>query len=320
MPGREQELMVRVATMYYLEDLSQQEIGQRLSLSRQKVQRLLARSRDLGIVEIRILDDGRSRRPLEQKLEQRLGLIEARVVSSDPSVMRTQMARIAADTMVSRAKDDMVIGVSWGTTLSGMLPFLETTKKPLRNVRVVQLNGGLARTAIPTGAGYLLEALAGALHGTAVHLPTPAIVDTAEICAALLADSQVRDILELGQRSQMAVFSIGVPGSDSVLVRSGYFDSAYMAQLCQEHLGVGDICSRFFRIDGSLADAALDARTIGIELHRLKDIPVRIAVAGGPEKRQGLLGAARGRYFNCLVTDELTAQWLLEQLTVQEVS
>ncbi len=36
-----------------------------------------------------------------------------------------------------------------------------------------------------------------------------------------------------------------------------------------------------------------------------------IAVAGGPDKREAILGAMRGRYANVLITDEETAAALL---------
>ena len=36
-----------------------------------------------------------------------------------------------------------------------------------------------------------------------------------------------------------------------------------------------------------------------------------IAVAGGPDKREAILGAMRGRFANVLVTDEDTAEALL---------
>ena len=49
-------LLTRVAWLYYVEQLNQQEIADRLRLSRVKVTRLLQRARDEHIVEVRIAD------------------------------------------------------------------------------------------------------------------------------------------------------------------------------------------------------------------------------------------------------------------------
>ncbi len=50
------QIMTRVARMYYENNLTQEDIAQRLSLSRQKVSRLLIEARVQGIVRITIYD------------------------------------------------------------------------------------------------------------------------------------------------------------------------------------------------------------------------------------------------------------------------
>jgi len=52
----EAQLMVQVARMYYENDLNQEDVAQRLNLSRQKVSRLLIEARTHGIVRITIYD------------------------------------------------------------------------------------------------------------------------------------------------------------------------------------------------------------------------------------------------------------------------
>ena len=52
--GFEYELITRIATLYYLEELTQEKIAQNLNLSRVKVGRLLKKARQEGIVEINV--------------------------------------------------------------------------------------------------------------------------------------------------------------------------------------------------------------------------------------------------------------------------
>ena len=80
-----------------------------------------------------------------------------------------------------------------------------------------------------------------------------------------------------------------------------------------EQGAVGDICSRFFDINGNIVDEDLDNRTIGIELQKFKEKKYSIAIAGGKERIDGILGAIRGGYTNILITDEIAARQVLAQ-------
>ena len=50
----EKSLLARVAWLYYIQGLTQEQVGARLQFSRTKITRLLAHARDEGIVEINI--------------------------------------------------------------------------------------------------------------------------------------------------------------------------------------------------------------------------------------------------------------------------
>src|SRR5512142_3141540 len=77
-----QRLLIRVAQLYYLDELTQAGIAQRLRLSRPKVQRLLQEARELGIVQIAIRPITGIFADLERALEERFGLREALVVET----------------------------------------------------------------------------------------------------------------------------------------------------------------------------------------------------------------------------------------------
>ena len=50
----EEKILTKIAYYYYKQELTQSEIAQRLHMSRQRVNRLLKKSRELGIVDINI--------------------------------------------------------------------------------------------------------------------------------------------------------------------------------------------------------------------------------------------------------------------------
>ena len=63
------ELLARVASQYYLQDRTQAEIAIDFGLSRQKVQRLIRRAREQGIVEIHVHSAPVLHIELENKLQ-----------------------------------------------------------------------------------------------------------------------------------------------------------------------------------------------------------------------------------------------------------
>ena len=53
-----QELLHKVAKLYYIEDLKQESIARRLKISRYKVSRVLKRAKDKGMIRIEVVGPG----------------------------------------------------------------------------------------------------------------------------------------------------------------------------------------------------------------------------------------------------------------------
>ena len=64
------QLSIRVAWLYYLENLTQAEIGERLGLTRARVNRMLAEARESGLVRISLNSSLAECVALEQALKQ----------------------------------------------------------------------------------------------------------------------------------------------------------------------------------------------------------------------------------------------------------
>ena len=58
-------------------------------------------------------------------------------------------------------------------------------------------------------------------------------------------------------------------------------------------------------------------RVIGIDLQQLRRVPRAIGVAGGSRKTAAIRAALLGGWINCLITDRLTAQRLLDRGSAQ---
>ena len=78
-------LIFKCCKLYYEEQIGQQQIADRLGISRVSVSRMLAAGKEMGIVLIQVISpDNLAYSQLEQKLERLFGLKEAVVVENSP--------------------------------------------------------------------------------------------------------------------------------------------------------------------------------------------------------------------------------------------
>ena len=76
---------------------------------------------------------------------------------------------------------------------------------------------------------------------------------------------------------------------------------------------VGDLLGRFFDQDGKVVDCEFNDRVLGLELEALRGRQVT-AIAGGREKLASIRGALAMGLISTLVTDEATAESLVEDM------
>ncbi|MGQ9780559.1 MAG: sugar-binding transcriptional regulator [Bacillota bacterium] len=304
--------MIRVAQLYYEENLTQQEIAEMMGLSRVTVNSLLKKARQEGIVRIQVVTDEVSREAeLEEKLKQRFGLKYAVVVScpsgSNGLILR-HLGLAGARLLQKLLKDGDTLGCSWGRTLWEVARAV----KPLgKRINVVQLNGGLGQVSDERSPNELARYLARVFGGTYYCLHAPGIVETPSIRDALLSDSSIRETLARARSVTVAACGIGSI-SDSLLVDFGYLDAQKIAFYKEQGI-VGDICLRFFDQEGRLRRTDLDERVIGLTPEELRAIPCVIGIAGGPSKHEALRGALRSGLINACVTDTESAAYVLAE-------
>ncbi|REK71319.1 sugar-binding transcriptional regulator [Paenibacillus paeoniae] len=304
--------MIDAARMYYEWNLNQEEIAQKLGVSRPTISRFLQQARDEGYVQIKIVHPSESYDALAAGLESRFGLkkaVIAPVSNYDNEVVKKYIGEAAANYLYDTVEDGDVISVTWGTTLYQVA--LQLKHKPLRDVKVVQLNGGVSHSETNTYAHEVVHLFGKAFCTMPYFIPLPALVDHKIVKQTIEMDRHISGILELGKQSKIAVVTVGAPSEDSVLIRTDYFTEEEKNIIRAN--AVGDICSRYINLAGEICSEELNQRTIGISLDELRRKERSILVAGGANKIAGIIGALKGGYANVLVTDHITARHLLER-------
>ena len=303
-------LMVNIAKLYYEHDYNQNMIAKKLNLSRPYVSKLLNEARAKGLVTIIINDPDEHESMLEKEVRDKFGLLKAIIVpNSEDSDTLDKVAVAGAKYLNSILKDSDIIGVSWGSTLyefaSNIVP-----RNDLKNIKVVQLCGGISHIAKNIFASEIPKKISEALLGTPYILPLPAIVDNKQTRDIITQDKNVAEIMKLGERANISIFTMGLFGDECALARARYISKKEVAYL-KEMGAVGDICTRIITERGEICDTDLNDRTIAIDLNALKNKEYNIGIAAGHNKVRTIYGALSGGYCNVLVTDEKTAIELL---------
>jgi lsr operon transcriptional repressor len=309
-----EELLLRAAWFYYKDELTQDEIAKRLSVSRASVGRLLDRARRVGLVTINLNAEYLSAVELSAELRRTFHLSEALVVpdrDKEPADHHALNARIGlggAHFLSTHLRAGATLGVGWGDTVSRVIA--ATNFGSLGPVHMVTLTGGVD--------GYLQTILSARGESgqdaditTASVIPAPNIASSAALAAALREEPTVQQVLKQASGVEYAVVGVGTPTTDATIVQLGYLTAAEVRTLREAGV-VGDILGQFFDGDGKVADLPMHDRRIGIELPDLKCIPRVVGVAGGLHKVHAILGALHGGFLDVLVTSEPAAIRLLE--------
>ncbi|WP_219835499.1 sugar-binding transcriptional regulator [Paenibacillus sp. R14(2021)] len=304
--------MIDAVRMYYQLDYSQQEIAKQLGVSRPTVSRFIQQAKEEGYVVINIIDPIENNDLLAGQIERKFGLKKVVIVNVPhyaDVVVRKYLGVAAAKYLDNIIKDGDIVAATWGTTLYEVA--LNLQDKHVRDVKVVQLNGGVSHSETSTYASEIISLFGKAFHTIPYFIPLPAIFDNPEVKRTIETDRHIRNILELGKKANVAMVTVGAPTEDSVLIKANYFSDEELKLIYEK--GAGDICSRYFNIDGIICSQELDQRTIGIDLNDLKKKEQSILVAGGIRKVDGIYGALRGKYTNVLITDQFTAKYLMDR-------
>ena len=310
-----EELLLRVAWYYYKDELTQDEIARRLSVSRASVGRLLDRARRVGLVSITLNAEYLDAFELSGELRRTFGLAEALVVpdhEKEPADHHTLNARIGlggAQFMSTHLRPGGSLGVGWGETVSRVIA--ATNFGAVGPIHMVTLTGGV-EGYLPTILSSKGETGAESSEVTsATVIPTPIMASTPALAAALRDEPTVQQVLKQACGVEHALVGVGTPAADATIVHMGYLNPADVRGL-RERGVVGDILGQFFDADGNVVELPIHDRRIGIELSDLMHIPKVVGVAGGLHKAQAILGALHGGFLDVLVTNELVAIRLLE--------
>lgn len=308
------DILFRVAWMYYQEGMTQQAIARQLDITRFKVMDYLARAKAEGIVKISLKGAPFNCLSIEQQLKDRYGLRDAVVIPApgEGGQLKVMLGQACAQYLSETLQPETLLGTAWGTTVFQVGVHMQS--QPEKQISVITLLGGLtySKLSVILNPFDVAIKMADKLGGYCHFILAPAIVDSPEIRVALMSDNRVVNSLEMAGSVDVALVGLGDTTKDAAMVKTGFLGAETLEELKAKG-AVGDILGRYYDIGGRHVPSELDQRVLGLTLEQLKKIKTVIAVAGGESKVAPIAGALQGRYCNVLVTDEDTARAVLEE-------
>src|SRR6202451_3284861 len=257
-----EELLLRVAWFYYKDELTQDEIAKRLSVSRASVGRMLDRARKIGLVSINLNADHLDAFEVSRQLRQTFGLAEALVIPDheaevgDHQSLNARLGLGGAQFISTHLRPGETLGVGWGDTVARVIA--STNFGAVGPVHMVALTGGVdayLRAFLSSkgdGAGE------GDVRRDAV-LHTPIVAPPPELAAALKAEPAIQQVLTQACGVEQALVGVGTPTADATIVQMGYLAADDVRQLRDRGV-VGDILGQFFDADGQVVSLPIHDR------------------------------------------------------------
>jgi lsr operon transcriptional repressor len=311
----EEDIITRIAWLYYKEKLTQQQIAERVSLSRQKVQRLLEKARDLEIIQFTLKHPFVNLMSVETEIRKKYGLRDAVIAptsSQDQDVLRRAFAMAGASYLerkLATMTKKGILGIGWGNTTAYLADYFEPHTSTSK-IEIVSLIGNLMMN-VSMNPYIMAEKMARKLNASFFNIWAPAIAQTKERAEVFKSEPWIKEVLDIGVRADIILISIGEAAKSASLFRMGYLSTTDLQRLIGKG-AVGDILCRYFDARGQVIDDEVHDRVIGIPMEVFGDErKLIIGVGGGTAKVNALRAALIRKYINVLITDEGTAAELL---------
>jgi DNA-binding transcriptional regulator LsrR (DeoR family) len=318
-------LIVRVAWLYYVAGLNQEETASRLGLHRTRVNRLLSEARDRGLVSITINHDSARDIGVEHLIAREFGLhfcistppigfsqtsADAELVRIQSVVARRAVGNAGANFLKGKlGNGPITVGVSWGRTIEQVALQLAGVRNP--QARFVSLIGSLTRNSA-SNPFEVVQAFAARTGGEVHFLPVPFIADSVADQQVLMSQRMVMDAVEMARAADLYLISLGELQETSVL-RLQDMISAEEMQSVRDSGAVGDTLGKLFDINGNEVPHSLSERSLAVGTDYLRGRDV-VLLAAGLEKTVATIALLRSGIVKGLIIDGDTALSVATQI------
>ncbi|WP_106752323.1 sugar-binding transcriptional regulator [Pannonibacter carbonis] len=300
----------RAGWLYYVAGNTQDEIARKLGVSRQSAQRLVSLAVSEKLVKVRLDHPIAHCMELSHRLIDRFGLRTCEVVPSDPDQPSSTvgLAQAGAAEMERHFKSNhpKIITIGTGRSLRACVEQLPQMDCPQH--RIVSRLGNMNSDGSASAYNVIIR-LADRVNARHYPMPLPVFSRSVEERGLLHNLEPVRNILELARQADVTFVGVGNIGETAPLFVDGFVTRDEIRAL-QRAGGVGEITSWVYDRHGALIDGLTNDRVASAPLGPATTASV-VGIAAGEAKVAAIRGAMTGRLINSLITNEHTAELLL---------
>ena len=305
----DENVKTRVAWLYYVEGMTQDEVAQKVGLTRVRVLRILANARSDGTVQIRVTSKLSHCIDLERQLEAIWKLERAIVVPTpeDAASLYRIIGRELGAFLSSAIEPGMNVGLGWGNTLTSALPAIEP--RDADGINVVSLLGGLTRVADVNPSEFAWRA-ADRLSAACHMMAAPVFAPDQQTRDALFGHAGIAEVIRRARMLDMAVLSLGNLMPHSVFSTHELLSASEIASLGNAGV-VGDILCQFVDSEGEVVNHPVNDRVVSLKPEEIRKAR-RIVIASGGWNKVTIMRAALKRLVpSVVITDEVVAERLV---------
>lgn len=300
-------LMYQAAEMYFLDDISRSAIGEVLGISRFRVARLIKEARETGLVKITMMrPDGLD--PVRAKeLKALWGIDRAIVVPWAPDTeLFHLLSEAAASYLMEHVEEHDILGLPSGRTASRVARLIRS----LPNCTVVQIAGVAAATTLWESPTETIRQITQLTAGPSYPMFAPIVLSSKLAAETLRQEPGIADAYAHFPRLTKALVGVAPWRAGKSMIHDSV--SASDQRLVAAHKPAAEIFANILDTEGREIAQEFSDRALAISISQLRAVPDVIAVGGGDNRRDAILAALRSGFVNTLVTDSMTAQFLIE--------
>jgi DNA-binding transcriptional regulator LsrR (DeoR family) len=314
-PDPEQERLddaARAGWLYYIAGNTQEEIAQKLGVSRQTAQRLVSLAMTERLIKVRFDHPLGRCLELSNTLKNVFGLETCEVVPADPTSKSETLGIVeAAASEMERylvSQHPVIMGLGTGRTLRAVAEEISPMECPQH--KIVSLVGNIG----PDGSATVFDVASrvgdrvGAPH---FPMPFPVVASTVHERNLLIGQKSLRNVMDLAAQADVSFVGVGTVDETSAMLRDGFVRADELRAMVKAG-AVGEILGWSFDVEGQLINGLVNDRVLSA---RLATAPARkmIGVVMAPARFRALKGALAGKLVNGLITNETMAEQLLRK-------
>lgn len=298
--------IVEVVKLYYLENLTQNEIAKELNMSRPSISKMLNEAKESGIVTISINSPFSEGEVLLEKIIEKYNLKGGEIISDKGENIPNDesLYRVGIEFLCKNLNGVKNFGLGWGNLIEELLVHLDEGKISNLKGKIVPLIGNINLPFRGYHTNELVRIFSEKTKLTPLYLFSPACLTSLQEQEVIKNLENYQDIEKHWENLECALIEIcshpTVPDM-ATAVRFG--------KKLNEGKAVGNILAYYYDKNGKIIEGENDF-TIQVPLEKLKKVKKVIGIVSSRTNKNAVIGALNLGIFTHIVISERIAREL----------